>query len=112
MDVFVQVEMLSPSKKRQAALTIPFPPVVRRILKFFHDWDMIPGAAGMAFHRGPDGWLRASHAMEKDNELSTIDHPVYKHEKKIPLRKGEFRSLDIPMRPYAMFWEARNLSKY
>ena len=105
-DVFVQVEKLSPSKQPQAVQTIrPGSAVVQRLFKFMHDWDVIPGSAGMAFHRGPDGCLRSSFALNKDGKRSRVARPFYTYAEKVPLRKGEARVLEIPLRPYGMYWE-------
>lgn len=114
MDVFVQVEKLSSAKYRQGVLTMrPQSAVIRRLLKFMHDWGVIGiGGTGLAVHWGPDGQLRASHALSKLESDSTIAEPVYAFSKKIPMKQGEKRFLDIPMRPYGMFWEVRYLLLY
>ena len=106
MDVFVQVEKLSSTGHRQGVLCIKPPSAIaRRVLRFIHDWNIPAGGAGMAFHWGPDGALRASHALDKDETESKVARPSYAHIIKVPLAKGEVRTLDIPMRPYGMFWE-------
>ncbi|KAH9225647.1 hypothetical protein K456DRAFT_1775961 [Colletotrichum gloeosporioides 23] len=88
MDVFVQVEKLSALKEPQAVQTIkPQNVVLQRLLKFMHHWNILPGGAGMAFHRGPSGC------------------PHYTFTEKISLKKGERRALDIPMSPSGLFCE-------
>ncbi|KAJ0362276.1 hypothetical protein COL154_006378 [Colletotrichum chrysophilum] len=106
MDVFVQVEKLSALKRPQAVQTIkPQNVVLQRLLKFMHDWNILPGGAGMAFHRGPSGCLRGSFALSRDEQRSKVYKPHYTFTEKISLKKGERRTLDIPMSPSGMFWE-------
>ncbi|KAJ3954374.1 hypothetical protein N0V92_009122 [Colletotrichum tropicale] len=106
MDVFVQVEKLSAFKHPQAVQTIkPQNVVLQRLLKFMHDWNILPGGAGMAFHRGPSGCLRGSFALGRDEQRSKVYKPHYTFTEKISLKKGERRALDIPMSPTGMFWE-------
>ncbi|KAF5507921.1 putative serine esterase [Colletotrichum aenigma] len=106
MDVFVQVEKLSALKNPQAVQTIrPQNVVLQRLLKFMHDWDILPGGAGMAFHRGPSGCLRGSFALNRDEQCSKVYKPHYTFTEKVSLKKGERRALDIQMSPSGMFWE-------
>ncbi|KAK2775050.1 hydrolase CocE/NonD family protein [Colletotrichum kahawae] len=106
MDVFVQIEKLSALKHPQAVQTIkPQNVVLQRLLKFMHDWNILPGGAGMAFHRGPSGCLRGSFALSRDEQRSKAYKPHYLFTEKISLKKGERRALNIPMSPYGMFWE-------
>lgn len=108
MDVFVQVEKLSSAKYGQAVICIkPNSAALRGLLKFMHDWGIGMGGAGMALHWGPDGWLRASHALGKDEMNSKVAEPFYRYKTKTPLKAGEVRALDIQMRPYGMYWEVR-----
>lgn len=109
MDVFVQVEKLSALKNPQAVQTIkPQNVVLQQLLKFMHDWNILPGGAGMAFHRGPSGCLRGSFALGRDEQHSRVYKPHYTYTEKISLKKGERRALDIPMSPSGMFWEVRH----
>lgn len=106
MDVFVQVEKLSAQKHRQGTLCItPERLAPRLLLKLMHDWQIGLGTAGMAFHWGPSGQLRASHALGKVETLSTVAEPYYAHTESVPLEKGEVRALDIAMKPYGLLWE-------
>ncbi|KAI8293774.1 putative serine esterase [Colletotrichum sp. SAR11_240] len=78
MDVFVQVEKLSALKHPQAVQTIkPQNVVLQRLLKFMHDWNILPGGAGMAFRRGPSGCLRGSFALGRDEQRSKVYKPHY-----------------------------------
>lgn len=105
MDVFVQVERFSSNRSRQGTLCIkPQSSVACGLLKIMHDWQIGLGSAGMAFHWGPEGQLRASHALGKVKKDS-LAQPEYTHTEKQPLREGEQRTMDIPMRPYGLFWE-------
>jgi uncharacterized protein len=107
MDVFVQVEKYSGiNRARQGTLCIkPQSHVAQYMLKLVHDWQVGLGKVGMAFHWGPDGQLRASHALGKDPQRSTQAQPYYRYEMKKPLAPGEVRTLDIPMRPYGLYWQ-------
>ncbi|KAL2212380.1 hypothetical protein CC79DRAFT_1318359 [Sarocladium strictum] len=106
MDVYVQVERYSASRKRQGTLVIePQSRLVQLVLQYAHDRQFGLSKAGLAFHWGPCGQLRASHALGKDEKQSTEAQPYYTFEKKVPLLTGEVRSLDIPMRPYGLYWK-------
>lgn len=105
LDVFVQVENLNSKKRRQGTMCLnPQGVVPKTVLKLVHDWQIGLGTVGMAFHWGPDGQLRASHALGRE-ENSRPAEPEYMLKEKKPLTKGEVQALDIPMRPYGMFWE-------
>jgi predicted acyl esterase len=109
MDLFVQVCCLrGQSLGRQGVLTIrPDNLLVIRLLKLLHDWHFGLQNVGMLFHWGPMGQLRVSHAQQK-SEMSTSFEPLYNHTKKVPLAKGEVRMVEIPLRPYGMYWKVRN----
>lgn len=107
MDIFVQVEKLTPELWRQGVMTIlPERWALRRLLKFLHDWQIVPQSAGLLFDWGPSGSLRASHALEEDSASTSIQ-PVYSHSRSVSLQKGEIRALAIPFKPYGMYWEVR-----
>lgn len=104
MDVFVQVEK-TVNNWRQGTMTIkPQGIVPRHLLGLAHDWQFGLSKVGMLFHWGPSGVLRASHALDRE-EGSTDEMPLYKHTRRVMLRKGEVRVLDVPIAPYGMFWE-------
>ncbi|KAL4772007.1 Alpha/Beta hydrolase protein [Aspergillus nidulans var. acristatus] len=107
MDVFVRVHRLSSDKRKQGVLPVtPKNAVLSRILKFIHDRQLLSFRfADSAFHWGPDGQLRAGFALNKDTSKSRTAEPFYTFEKRVPLKKGEVRELDIPLRPYGMYWE-------
>ncbi|KAI0127396.1 Alpha/Beta hydrolase protein [Xylariales sp. AK1849] len=113
MDVFVQVEKFSSTRARQGTLCIaPQSGVAKQVLKLIHDWQIGLGTVGMAFHWGPDGQLRASHAPGKDLEKSADAQPYYRYQQKVPLVPGEVRALDIPLRPYGMYWQKGDFLKF
>ncbi|KAL4801506.1 Alpha/Beta hydrolase protein [Aspergillus unguis] len=106
MDLFVQVCCLDEkSLYRQGVMTIrPDNMVVRALLKLLHDWHFGLSKVGMLFHWGPAGQVRVSHASQKAKS-STPFEPLYEHKEEIPLAKGEKRVVEIPLRPYGMFWK-------
>ncbi|KAF2649969.1 alpha/beta-hydrolase, partial [Lophiostoma macrostomum CBS 122681] len=113
MDVFVQVEKLSSKKQRQSTLVIRPPSTIAQwLLKLMHSWNVMPGSSGLAFHHGPEGCLRASHALGKSAERSTRWKPHYTFTERIPMKKGEVRSLDISLRPVGMYWEKGDYLKF
>ncbi|OJJ03447.1 hypothetical protein ASPVEDRAFT_63144 [Aspergillus versicolor CBS 583.65] len=106
MDLFVQVCCLRGSPPyRQGVLTIrPDNILVVKLLKLLHDWHFGMHQFGMLFHWGPSGQLRVSHGQHR-SELSTSFDPVYQHKGCLPLTKGEVRAVEIPLRPYGMYWK-------
>ncbi|RYC79713.1 hypothetical protein BFJ63_vAg17400 [Fusarium oxysporum f. sp. narcissi] len=106
MDVYVQVERFSSARKRKGTLCMkPHSGLAQLMLQYAHDWQFGLSKVGMAFHWGPSGQLRASHALAKDEENSTEAQPDYNFDKKVPLTPGEVRALDIPLRPYGLYWK-------
>lgn len=106
MDLFVQIRCLrGRSSYRQGVLIIrPDNAIVLKLLKLLHDWQICPNALGMLFHWGPAGQIRVSHARSKSS-TSTAFEPLYDHTEQIPLVKGEVRMVEIPFRPYGMYWQ-------
>jgi predicted acyl esterase len=106
MDLFVQVCCLDEkSLYRRGVMTIrPNNMAVLALLKLLHDWHFGLSKVGMLFHWGPDGRLRVSHSSRK-SKSSTSFEPMYEHKEAIPLAKGEKRLIEIPLRPYGMFWK-------
>lgn len=106
MDLFVQVCCLDEkSLYKQGVMTIrPNNVVVIALLKLLHDWHFGLSKVGMLFHWGPAGQLRVSHSSQK-SKLSTSFEPMYEHKEEILLAKGEKRVVEIPLRPYGMFWK-------
>lgn len=108
MDVFVQVEKLAVGHGyRQGTMIIqPSNPLVYGALKLMHDWQIGVQKVGILFHWGPEGCLRASHVPSKDEERSAAcGIPIYTHKSRTPLKPGEMVTMDIPLRPYGLFWE-------
>lgn len=108
MDLFVHVSCLrGRSLYKQGVLTIwPQNLVVLKLLKLLHDWQVGLQGAGMLFHWGPSGQLRVSHG-QNCSELSTTFEPLYRHTERAPLTRGEVRVVEIPLRPYGMYWKVR-----
>jgi len=55
------------------------------------------------------GWLRASHAMDRDPSRSTEDIPHYTHAKPKPLTPGKIYALEIPL--MAIAWRFQKGSR-
>lgn len=106
MDLFVQLSCLrGRSAQKQGVLTIrPDNFLVLRLLKLLHDWQVGLQGVGMLFHWGPSGQLRVSHGQNK-SDRSTPFEPLYDHTERVPLAKGEVRVVEIPLRPYGMYWK-------
>ncbi|KAJ5745724.1 hypothetical protein N7520_010906 [Penicillium odoratum] len=113
MDLFVQVCCLrGKSLFKQGVLTIrPNNAVVLRLLKLLHDWQILLQGVGMLLHWGPMGQLRVSHGHQK-SPLSTSFEPLYEHKEKVPLVKGEVRVVEIPLRPYGMYWQKGDIMEF
>ncbi|KAK5700280.1 hypothetical protein LTS12_028429, partial [Elasticomyces elasticus] len=113
MDLFVQVCCLrGRSLYKQGVLTIrPNNAVVLRLLKLLHDWQVGLQGVGMLFHWGPMGQLRVSHGHQKF-ALSTLFEPLYEHAEKVPLVNGETRVVEIPLRPYGMYWQKDDIMEF
>jgi len=114
MDVFVQVEKLGNARKaRQGTLCITPPyAAVRFMLKLMHDYQIGVDKTGPLFYWGPSGVLRASHAVDKDEQLSTDYHPVYKHDRELKLKPCEKRTLDIAIKPVGLYWEKDDILQF
>ncbi|KAJ5930380.1 hypothetical protein N7466_005873 [Penicillium verhagenii] len=110
MDLFVQMSSYNQkSSYRQGTLTIrPQSHFVQVLLKQLHDWYFGMQKVGMLFHWGPEGRLRVSRADGK-SENSTLFEPIYECKKALPLSKGEKRLVEIPLRPYGMFWKKNDI---
>lgn len=108
MDLFAQVCCLrGRSAYRQGVLTIrPDNVMVIKLLKLLHDWQVGLQGVGMLFHWGPAGQLRVSHAHQLSEHGTTFEL-LYTHTERIPLAKGEVRVVEIPLRPYGMYWRVR-----
>lgn len=106
MDLFVQVCChRGRSSYKQGVLTIrPNNVLVLKLLKLLHDWQVGLGGVGMLFHWGPSGQLRVSHGSER-SESSTTFEPLYRHTESVPLSENEVRVVEIPLRPYGMYWK-------
>lgn len=106
MDLFVQVCCLNEKTLcRRGVMTIrPNNVLVLALLKLLHDCHFGLSKLGMLFHWGPAGQLRVSHSSQK-SKSSTSFEPMYEHKEAIPLAKGEKRVVEIPLRPYGMFWK-------
>jgi hypothetical protein len=74
------------------------------LLKLLHDWHFGMDQVGMLFHWGRSGQLRVSHGQHR-SDLSTPFEPVYQHKERNPLTRGEVRAVEIPLRPYGMYWK-------
>ncbi|KAJ0423109.1 Alpha/Beta hydrolase protein [Aspergillus carlsbadensis] len=113
MDLFVQVEKLSPANRRQGTLVIkPQSALVRGAIKTMHDWQIGLDKAGPLLHCGPDGVLRGSHSVTYDASRSSPCQPFYTHDTKRPFDKGEIRALDLQIRPYGMYWEKDDVLQF
>jgi hypothetical protein len=64
MDGFFQVEKLGSDKWRQGVISIPTQyAAMPALFKFMHDWQIGISKTGALFYWGPNGVLRASHAL-------------------------------------------------
>lgn len=108
MDLFVHVSCLrGRSSSKQGVLTIrPDNAMLLKMLKLMHDWQVGLRGVGMLFRWGPSGQLRVSHGQER-SELSTTFEPLYRHTERVTLTPSEIRVVDIPLRPYGMYWKVR-----
>jgi uncharacterized protein len=75
------------------------------MLKLMHDHQIGVDKTGPLFYWCPSSVLRASHTIDKDEQLSTDCHPVYKHDREVKLKPGEKRTLDIAIKPVGLHWE-------
>ncbi|KAK3064558.1 hypothetical protein LTS18_006084 [Coniosporium uncinatum] len=115
MDIFVQIEKTDSHGWRKGSMELrPENTKVKALLLRMADWNTLPGAMGLLFHWGPDGWLRVSHGADKDEELSTEYQPYFKHREEgmKKLREGEVRSVDTGLRPCGMLWKAGDVLRF
>lgn len=62
--------------------------MVIKLLKLLYDWQVRLPNFGMLFHWGPAGQLQVSHAHQLSEHATTFE-PLYAHNVRIPLTKGE-----------------------
>jgi hypothetical protein len=109
-DVFVQVEKLNQSHYKQGSPIIaPRSAAAKAMVKILHDWNFPYGRMNMLFGWGPNGVLRAGHALDKVKGCPEYN-PRYTHTRRVPLKSNEVRGLDIPLGPYGMYWKASPIS--
>lgn len=116
IDIFVQIEKYTagPRPRRVGTLVIrPKTGPWAYLLKLMHDWQIGTTKLGLLYHWGSDGRLRASHATARiiEDDFDKIE-PRYRHEKRNMLESGEIRCLDIPMRPYGLWWEKGDVLRF
>jgi len=123
IDIFIQIEKYTPSSHRLGTLVIrPKTGPWYNLLKLMHDYEIGTTKFGLLYHWGSDGRLRASHghASQRINSTPTSSSPLsfddiephYNHEKRIMLTPNETRVLDIPMRPYGMWWSKGDVLRF
>lgn len=91
MDVAVQIRKISKDGKPLEHLNYPCPVGM----------EQIPNV-NTAKALGPQGFLRASHAVSKVDELSTKQEVFYKHDRREPIAPGSIVKLDITFWPMGM----------
>lgn len=91
MDVAVQIRKISASGQLLEHLNYPCPVPV----------EEVPDV-NTAKTLGPQGFLRASHAVTKSEELSHGNEFYYNHDRSEPIKPGTIVSLDITLWPIGM----------
>lgn len=88
LDVAVQIRKISADGRLLEHLNYPCPLPVSEVR-----------SDNIAKCLGPQGFLRASHRVTKDTELSTAQEVVYKHDRREPIPLGEVVDLEITLWP-------------
>ncbi|EHK44480.1 hypothetical protein TRIATDRAFT_266016 [Trichoderma atroviride IMI 206040] len=91
LDVAVQLRKISADGRLLEHLNYPCPLPVSEVRN-----------DNIAKCLGPQGFLRASHRVTKDDKLSTAQEVVYKHDKREPIPLGEVVNLEITLWPMGM----------
>ncbi|KAE9373959.1 alpha/beta-hydrolase [Stipitochalara longipes BDJ] len=91
LDVAVQIRKISATSELLEHLNYPCPVPVTRV-----------PSLNVAKTLGPQGFLRASHAVTKDVDLSRGNEFYYKHDRRVPIQPGAIVSLDITLWPIGM----------
>ncbi|KAK0761998.1 hypothetical protein N5P37_004798 [Trichoderma harzianum] len=91
LDVAVQIRKISTDGRLLEHLNYPCPVPVSEVRN-----------DNIAKCLGPQGFLRASHRVTKDMELSTDQEVVYKHDRREPVPMGKIVDLEITLWPMGM----------
>ncbi len=86
IDVAVQIRKISATGQLLEHLNYPCPVPVSEV-----------PSLNVAKTLGPQGFLRASHAITKDVDLSRGNEFYYKHDRRVPIKPGSIVSLDITL---------------
>lgn len=95
LDVGVQIRKISKSGELMEHLNYPCPVPASEVPN-----------TNVAKTLGPQGFLRASHAISKDTQLSHDTEIVYRHDRSEPVPKGSVVKLEIPFWPIGMVFAA------
>lgn len=95
MDIIVQIRKISTTGKLLEHLNYPCPVPV----------DAVPNV-NTAKTLGPQGFLRASHAVTRDETLSTEHEIVYRHDRAEMIPAGKIVPIDITLWPIGMVFGA------
>jgi predicted acyl esterase len=91
IDVAIQIRKISATGELLEHLNYPCPVPVTEVPNL-----------NVAKTLGPQGFLRASHAITKDPELSHGNEFYYKYDRRVLIKPGSIVSLDITLWPIGM----------
>ncbi|KAF2647739.1 alpha/beta-hydrolase [Lophiostoma macrostomum CBS 122681] len=101
LDIFVQLRKLTKSGKKTLQLNVPahslIPPV--------KDASEVSDSCFLKYY-GPNGSLRASHAVTKIDSTKNDSWPIYKHDRQEKIEPGKVVGLEIPIWPAGMAFDA------
>lgn len=95
MDIACQIRKVDPTGRPLKQLNYPVPVPIDQVEDF-----------NTAKTLGPQGFLRASHAITLDPSRSRGNDLFYKHDRRQPVPKGEIVKLEIPLWPIGMVFAA------
>ncbi|KAB8226377.1 Alpha/Beta hydrolase protein [Aspergillus novoparasiticus] len=106
MEIYVQIEKYDSRGYRRGTQMIRPEGMKGKIIQQIQKRNIGLSSTGMLFSWGPEGVMRVGHAATLDSTLSVGPHLFFKHDCPKKLNPGEVRAIQIPLRPYGMFWKA------
>ncbi|KZM28339.1 uncharacterized protein EKO05_0010454 [Ascochyta rabiei] len=101
LDVFVQLRKLNKSGEKTVQLNVP----ANKLIPPVKDDSEVSNSCFLKY-LGPNGSLRASHAVTKIDSTENDSWPIYANDRQQKIKPGEIVRLEIPIWPSGMAFDA------
>ncbi|KAH7134862.1 Alpha/Beta hydrolase protein [Dendryphion nanum] len=101
LDVFVQLRKLDKSGNKTLQLNVP----LDKLIPPKNHASEVPDSCFLKYY-GPNGSLRASHAVTKQPSTKNDSWPVYKNDRQEKIKPGTIVRLEVPIWPGGMSFDA------